>query len=173
MAGRLGLRRRCGRGDLHPGGPLRTRRGSTLVEVLVALAVFSLSVVTVLGVYLSAARGVAKQREYLFFEGVCLDIDYYYDRFGASAWAEEYFGTELAGADESAGEAYYDDDFALCGGPAKYTLTYRYDGESGCLFVSVFNADGGRYVIENLNYGGSKYDIARRSGAESGGGGGS
>lgn len=112
-----------------------------------ATAVFAVTVVTVLGVYLSAARAVGRQREYLWFESVCLDIDFYYDKFGAEEWAEQYFGNSEA-------EQYYTADFRRSDAPDKYTLSYRF--ADGCLFVSVRDEENGRYVIENLNYGKSK-----------------
>lgn len=121
------------------------KKGSTLAEVLVSMAVFALTVVTVLGVYLSAVRAKNKQKEYLYFESVCLDIDYYYDNYGD--WAIRYFGDERT-------EQYYGADFSRTEEAGKYTLTYTF-GEEG-LIVWVRNNEGGYFVIENLCYGRSK-----------------
>lgn len=133
------------------------QKGSTLVEVLVALAVFLIVMGTLVAGYLSAKRLVAKQKEYVYFEAVCLDIAKYGDLYGKQ-WDEKYFETFLVkNADNNGGTAYFDAKFNRSTPEnGKYRLTYHYN-EASELVLSIENSTGGYFVIQNLNYGNGRY----------------
>lgn len=125
------------------------KKGTTLVEVLVAFSIFCLSIVVVLSTYTIINKIKRNEVDYLFFETICQDIDKYYTKY-ESNWASMYY----AGISETT--IYYDAEFKITNDDKKkaYELTYSYvDSE---LIVSVKNIETGRFVIENLNYGGSR-----------------
>lgn len=136
------------------------QKGSTLVEVLVALAVFLIVMGTLVAGYLSAKKLVVKQKEYVYFEAVCLDIAKYGDLYGKN-WDEKYFETFLVkDADNNGGTAYFDAKFNRCTAEnGKYRLTYVYN-ETGELVLSIENTISNYFVIQNLNYGNGRYPTA-------------
>ncbi len=143
------------------------QKGSTLVEVLVALAVFLIVMGTLVAGYLSAKRVVAKQKEYVYFEAVCLDIAKYGDVYGKN-WDTKYFGeTNFAkNEDNSGGTAYFDTKFSLCASEnGKYRLTYYYN-EADELVLDIENTTAGYFVIQNLNYGNGRYQTTPTVDAE-------
>lgn len=124
------------------------KRGFTLVEVLVSMFVFTLAFGVAVSTYLVSLNLEQKQTAYLFFESVCLDINQYSDRFGRE-WNREYFGNDNS-------TQYYDSSFALIEAEGKYELSFFYN-ETSELIVNVEEVEKGSYIIENLNYGSSRY----------------
>lgn len=123
------------------------KKGFSLVEVLVALSIFVISFVVILSTYLLATKGYQKEKEYLYFESICYDIDYYYDN--QSDWST-YFGS---GYENDFGKVFYDSDFKIVDEiNAKYELSYKLINNE--LHVSIFNLEQEYFVIEDLNYGG-------------------
>lgn len=118
------------------------RKGFSLVEVVVALAVFIISFVAILSCYLLGVKAYQKQTEYLYFETICLDIDKVYDK--EANWQMAYFNQE-------ANEYYYNSSYQLVQNPDKYTLSVKMENDN--LIISIYNNNDNYYVIENLNYG--------------------
>ena len=62
----------------------KTRKGLTLVEVIVSIAVFTIISLALFSTILSMNKVVKRQEEYVRLEMACQDIDYYWDVYGKS-----------------------------------------------------------------------------------------
>ena len=157
------------------------KKGSTLVEVMVALAVLAIVSASLVAGYLSINNVQLRQKEYLYFEGVCLDVDKLYDEYGVGAdgmaWANVYFpaGTINAeGVQNGEGVVpnpdkwfvYYTQDFVPCMASDEQQIVYKVefwyekDGQrtnvfdSSCsLVVHIIHNGNSRVVVDTLNYG--------------------
>ncbi len=74
----------------------KTRKGLTLVEVIVSIAVFTIISLALFTSFLGMRKVVAKQEEYVRIEMVCYDINYYWDMYG-NDWDNQYFDGESNG----------------------------------------------------------------------------
>ena len=136
---------------------MKKKKGTTLVEVLVAIAVFSIISAAMLSSLLILRKTSARQEEYLRFEMICSDIAFYGDEYGRD-WDKEYYSLP---ASQNEGKVYYDHDFELSTTDKIYCLSYSYldtnsDGYPE-LIVTIRHVESGRFIIENLNYGGGRY----------------
>ncbi|MBR2722101.1 MAG: type II secretion system protein [Clostridia bacterium] len=133
------------------------KKGTTLVEVLVAIAVFSIISVAMFSSLLVMRKTVARQEEYLRFEMICSDIAFFGDEYGRE-WDQHYFPLN-SGQDE--GKIYYGYDFHPSTTEQVYCLSYSYadtnDDGFEELIVSIHHVESGRVIVENLNYGGERY----------------
>lgn len=136
---------------------MKTKKGTTLVEVLVAIAVFSIISTAMFSSLLVLRKTAARQEEYVRFEMVCTDIAFYGDEY-KRAWDKEYFSLP---ASQDAGQVYYGHDFQPSETEQIYCLSYSYADTNGDsyeeLIVSIRHVESGRFIIENLNYGGGRY----------------
>ena len=98
----------------------KARKGLTLVEIIVAIAVFSIVSIAFFTSYVSMNKVVARQEEYTRFEMICYDINYYWDMYG-QGWHEKYFQSTTVD-----GTAYFDKDFNPQSDDdgAQYKITY-------------------------------------------------
>lgn len=136
---------------------MKKKKGTTLVEVLVAIAVFAIISVAMFTSLLVMRKTSARQEEYLRFEMICTDIAFYGDVHKRN-WDKEYFSL-LAPQDQ--GEVYFGYDFYPSETERIYCLSYSYfdtnsDGYEE-LIVSIHHVESGRTIIEDLNYGGGRY----------------
>lgn len=136
---------------------MKKKKGTTLVEVLVAIAVFSIISVAMFSSLLIIRRSVARQEEYLHFEMICSDIAFYGDEY-KRGWDVEYFSLPFS---QNEGQIYYDRDFNVSATEQVYCLSYSYadtdsDGYSE-LIISIQHVESERFIIKNLNYGGGRY----------------
>ncbi len=134
------------------------KKGLTLVEVLVSITVFVISFATCITVYFTVLKYENKQHEYLAFENICLEIDKYSDTYKGD-WNIEYFGNEN-------NVQYYDEKFNHLTGDfdfskAKYQLVFSYEKNlenKDELVIDIFEIESSRYIIQDLNYGGARYE---------------
>ncbi len=126
------------------------KKGSTLVEVLVSLVIVSIVFASSLTTYLLSIKAQSKQKEYLYFETICQNIDKYSDRYKKD-WNIYYFNNEDT-------IQYYDNDFKLVdkNQEYKYELTFYYT-DSNELIVDVYNVLNDYKIIDSLNYGSYRY----------------
>ena len=126
------------------------KKGETLVEVLVALAVFTVTCAAVFSCLLGIRRVAHRQEETVRFEMICRDIGYFESR---SLLENDYFAGKSV---ENNGKwtVSYDSDFRLVDGPSTYSLEY-YVNLDGNLVVSVYNNHTEKCVIDELMYGGA------------------
>ena len=73
----------------------KSKKGMTLVEVLVAITVLSIIVFALLSTLVSMRKVVARQEEYVKIKMVCQDIEAYRDKY-KSQWAEYYFNNGVS-----------------------------------------------------------------------------
>lgn len=141
------------------------QKGSTLVEVLVALSVFLIVMGTLVAGYLSSRKVVAKQKEYVYFAAICEDIQQYGEIFGEN-WSEKYFGTskihkfddtgaEITAEDTTTAVAsyavYYNAKYETTESEtdARFVLTYFFD-DSTQLVLSVRNKISDYTIIDGM-----------------------
>ena len=72
----------------------KTHKGLTLIEVLVSIAVFAIISLALVSSYIGIKGVVTRQNEYVRFEMVAYDINYYWDAYSEN-WEEKYFGVKL------------------------------------------------------------------------------
>lgn len=127
----------------------KTTKGMTLVEVLVAITVFTIIVGTIFTSIFGMRRVVVRQEAYFQFDTICRDIAHYGNKYG-KAWDMEYFNLDES---KELNVVYYNARFFVTeDATAEYRLEYRYDGD-GALVISVYNNETGRVIIDELNYG--------------------
>ena len=148
------------------------KKGELLVETIVAMTIAALMTIAFFGVFKSFSSVGKRQEEYIFFEGVCDDIDKYYDAYGKDMWDDMYFKKEIKEGErvfvkELGTRVYiqeYFDNFELLETPQipndtstlkpiyTYLLTYDINDKDE-LVVNIKNVETGKDVIKNLNYG--------------------
>lgn len=111
----------------------KARKGLTLVEIIVAIAVFSIVSIAFFTSYVSMNKVVARQEEYTRFEMICYDINYYWDMYD-EGWDDAYFlpsGAQETPSGSQIFTAYFDKDFEPQSGSNKavYQITFSYSGE--------------------------------------------
>ena len=126
------------------------KKGFTLVEVLVSIFIFSLVLVTTLSTYLLSISFEKRQSEYIYFETICLDINKYSDVYKRE-WNLYYFNND-------SNVQYYDINFNYVGTTInKYKLAFFYTANNE-LIINVTDEDNDRFIIKDLNYGGTRYE---------------
>ena len=70
------------------------KKGLTLVEVMVATAIFTMTFAVCITLSLSSVKQEKRQRDYMTFESICYDINYYCNAY-KSEWANKYFGDDI------------------------------------------------------------------------------
>lgn len=125
------------------------KKGFTLVEVLIAMVVFSLMLMVSISSLVFASTLASRQNEYLYFESICLDIDKYSTKYGRD-WNEYYF-------DNLNTTQYYNQSYQLVDEESVYQLSFLYNQDNQ-LIINVKTTKGNRYIIKNLNYGSDRYE---------------
>lgn len=142
----------------------KTRKGLTLVEVIVSIAVFTIISLALFTSFLGMRKVVAKQEEYVRIEMVCYDINYYWDMYGDGSepeeepWYEKYFG-ENATYDyikkEGVGYLQYKDGEFVPSTDNTSHYKIEYEMNDGVLIItSIYNTETDRVYVENVNCGG-------------------
>ncbi|MGM9632564.1 MAG: type II secretion system protein J [Eubacteriales bacterium] len=131
----------------------KTRKGVTLVEVIVSIAVFTIISLALFSSVLSMRKVVLRQEEYARLEMVCYDINAYWDAYG-----ENWYNNYTKGV--SSGKfIYLDSDFKVTDAVNQvYTLKYDYDGKgtsetSDDELIIIFIKKGDYTYAENINCG--------------------
>lgn len=142
-----------------------TRKGLTLVEIIVAIAVFSIVSVAFFTSYVSMNKVVARQEEYVRFEMICYDINYYWDMYGKdgeASWDKMYFGSAITDKDNKGiYTAFFNKDFEPQSDnndkKAVYQITYTYSGDQLIIQKIVKITEKNKVIVENVNCNVSKY----------------
>lgn len=130
------------------------KKGLTLVEVMVATAIFTMTFAVCITLSLSSVKQEKRQRDYMTFESICYDINYYCNAYKIE-WANKYFGDDI-----NAPKAhYYDITYKIVSNrdEANYELVYSYN-KSNELIVNVNDIKNNRKIIDNLNYGSKRFN---------------
>lgn len=135
----------------------KARKGLTLVEIIVAIAVFSIVSIAFFTSYVSMNKVVARQEEYTRFEMICYDINYYWDMYGTD-WDKEYFTTK-----PNNNVAYFDKDFKpqIDDDQAVYKITFTCDTE--LIIEKIVKISDGKIIVEGVNCGISKKEVTNEN----------
>ena len=136
----------------------KTRKGLTLVEVIVAIAVFTIVSLALFSSYLGMRKVVFRQEEYARLEMVCYDINYYWDKYGDDSddsnepWYKCYFKTD---ANTNTGYLKYENGKLVPQASrqnADYVVEWSYysinDG-TNCLKINFIKSIDGRHTFIN------------------------
>ena len=134
----------------------KARKGLTLVEIIVAIAVFSIVSIAFFTSYVSMNKVVARQEEYTRFEMICYDINYYWDMYD-EGWDDAYFlpsGAQETPSGSQIFTAYFDKDFEPQSGDdnAVYKITYSCDTELTIIKIEKIGNDK-KVIVENVKCG--------------------
>lgn len=130
------------------------KKGETLVEVIVAIAVFVVMFAGIAACLLSLSDLNRRQQAYVYFENICRNIDMYTEA-EAKDWDQAYLGVSNPSADvDNQAAIYYRSDYTICQAEdsPRFCLEYYYNSESE-LIITVRDIDKGYAVISGLNYG--------------------
>ena len=128
----------------------RIQKGVTLVEVIVAIAVFSIISLALFSSVISMKNVVNRQEEYVKLEMVCYDIDAYWQRYGED-WYTNYFGTE--NPDSPITEGYLDSNFVPVSNVqmASYVIDSQISStDESILIISIYTQDRQTTFVEEL-----------------------
>lgn len=133
----------------------KTKKGLTLVEVLVSVAVFAVIMLALTSTYIGMRNLSRRQEQYVRLEMVCYDINYYWDAYG-----EDKANTEQDWSYKYSGK-YADDNLILLNadfkpissGTPTYTIKYSINEDNELIIESVKTRVGDRVYIKNLNCG--------------------
>ncbi len=131
----------------------KARKGLTLVEIIVAIAVFSIVSIAFFTSYVSMNKVVARQEEYTRFEMICYDINYYWDMY-LYEWDDKYFDTNISDGSNGTYTAYFDKDFKPQNSStgAVYKMTYTYDNDQ-LLIEKIEKLSDKKIIVEDVNCG--------------------
>lgn len=147
----------------------KTRKGLTLVEVIVAIAVFTIISLALFSSYLGMRKVVFRQEEYARLEMVCYDINYYWDKYGDESndqsndqWYKKYFGPD---ANKNKGYLKYENGKLVPQASdqnADYEISWSYysinsdgnvesylDGKTKCLKIDSIKSSDGKHTFIN------------------------
>ena len=130
---------------------VKARKAYTLVEVVVAFAVFMIILIGVTTTFTFSAKMQKRGENFVHFETICLDIDTFSDKYGRE-WDLNYFGEK-----QDSASIYYNSQYEKTTQEnAQFELSYYYT-VSNELIVNVKDVNTNFKIIENLNYGGNRY----------------
>ena len=123
-----------------------TKKGMTLVEVLVAITVFSIVIFALFTTIVAMRKVVARQEEYVKIKMVCYDIDAYWDVYG-DEW-ENYYFTGACSSDIG----YFTSDFTPTNtsNNSKYKIQFEVI-EEHLVIIKIWSDD--KTFIENFDCG--------------------
>ena len=136
----------------YKGVVVKKRGGYTLVEVIVAFAIFLIVLVGISTTFVVSSKMQKRGETFVHFESICLDIDTYSDQYERE-WDLHYYGEK-----KDAATIYYSEAYEVTSQEnAKYELSYRYT-TSHELIVNVKEVGSDIKIIDELNYGGRRYE---------------
>lgn len=137
---------------------MNKRKGFTLVEVLVSMTIFLITFIAIVSCINLGVKKVQRYEEFQYIENICLDIDKVYDNEGYQGLVK-YYGFNEISDNTSSGEIYFDKDYKLVKNDYKYIFSYKYsNSEDVSLLITVTQSEKNYVIINELEYGHSKYD---------------
>lgn len=132
-----------------------TKKGLTLVEVIVAIAVFAVIALALFSTYIGMRKVSHRQEEYVRLEMVCYDINYYWDAYGQNTtdkeqdWSYKYSGKYSEDHLISLNSEFK----PISSGTATYTIKYSINSDGELIIESVKTTVGDKVYIKDLNCG--------------------
>ncbi len=128
----------------------KTQKGVTLVEVIVAIAVFSIISLTLFSSIIAMKNVINRQEEYVKLEMVCYDIDAYWEKY-ENTWFAEYFGINEYNPEMSVG--YLDENFKPISSEqdASFLVESKEStSDPNILIISIFSVDRQTAYVNEL-----------------------
>ena len=132
----------------------KSKKGLTLVEVLVAISVLTIVIFALFSTIIAMRKVVARQEEYVKIKMVCQDIDAYCDKFGKD-WAKYYFNNGKDYTNNKANDIGYltsnfepTDDLSK----AEYIISYiiSFVDNNGEVNLSIKNESKDRVIVSGF-----------------------
>ena len=128
----------------------KSKKGLTLVEVLVAISVLTIVIFALFSTIIAMRKVVARQEEYVKIKMVCQDIDAYCDKFGEN-WADYYFNN---GEDYTNNKGYLTSNFEPTddSNKAEYIISYiiSFVDNNGEVNLSIKNNSKDRVIVSGF-----------------------
>lgn len=136
----------------------KSKKGLTLVEVLVAITVLSITMFALLSTIVAMRKVVARQEEYVKIKMVCQDIEAYWDKYGLSegenkGWANYYFDNDTISSERD--EVYLTPKFELTN-ISKKNYVIDYEVTDNQLIIRSIESPDGKELVKGLNCGESQ-----------------
>ena len=117
----------------------KKQKGTTLVEVLVSIAVFAILSVAIISCLLGMTKIVTRQEEYVRFGMILSDMSFRYSEYTSSGNADEK-------------TIFYTDQFVETTNPNKYFYQLKYKVTDGVFkIVEVKQIKSQRIIIQNVD----------------------
>ena len=129
-----------------------SKKGLTLVEVLVAIAVLTIVIFAVFSSIIAMRNVVSRQEEYVKAKMVCQDIEVYLEKYN-DAWYKEYFGENIEIQNKNDIIGYLTSDFVPTDNENEgvYVLSCEYETKTGKINgLSIFTKAKDRVVIKGV-----------------------
>ena len=129
-----------------------SKKGLTLVEVLVAIAVLTIVIFAVFSSIIAMRNVVSRQEEYVKAKMVCQDIEVYLEKYN-DAWYKEYFGENIEIQNKNDIIGYLTSDFVPTDNENEgvYVLSCEYETTTGKINgLSIFTKAKDRVVIKGV-----------------------
>lgn len=127
----------------------KTRKGLTLVEVIVSIAVFTIISLALFSTILSMNKVVKRQEEYVRLEMLCRDINFYWDACGEEFIKNDYFSGDQNSEWEENGENTKEYSFKVSEEWGVFDVALRIEEGGNLCIVSIKDLDGRSYLSEN------------------------
>ena len=127
----------------------KTRKGLTLVEVIVSIAVFTIISLALFSTILSMNKVVKRQEEYVRLEMACQDIDYYWDACGEDFITNGVFSGDQNSEWTEKGDNTKEYSFKISEEWGVFDVALRIDEGGNLCIVSIKGLDGRSYLSEN------------------------
>ena len=127
----------------------KSKKGMTLVEVLVAITVLSIIVFALLSTLVAMRKVVARQEEYVKIKMVCRDIEAYREKY-ESKWAAHYFNN---GAHYENKVGYLTSSFKPTSdkSQAEYEISFQYSTEDKKISnLSIIKTSDQKVLVSDL-----------------------
>ena len=124
----------------------KSKKGLTLVEVLVAITVLSITMFALLSTIVAMRKVVARQEEYVKIKMVCQDIDAYCDKFGDD-WAKHYFKFNKV---EDYTQGYLTSNFEPTADSNKAEYIISFVDNNGEVNLSIKNQSKDRVIVSGF-----------------------
>ena len=126
----------------------RTKKGLTLVEVLVAITVLSITMFALLSTIVAMRKVVARQEEYVKIKMVCQDIEAYREKYKLE-WAAYYFNN---GDSYENQVGYLTSSFKPTSdeSQAEYRISFEYSTDEKISKLSIIKTSDLKVLVKDL-----------------------
>ena len=132
----------------------KTKKGLTLVEVLVAITVLSITMFALLSTIVAMRKVVSRQEEYVKIKMVCQDIEAYLKKYETSTnpWYKEYFGDGAVVENNKSENCYLTANFKPTSdkSQAEYRISFEYSTDEKISKLSIIKTSDLKVLVKDL-----------------------